>query len=93
MHKGRAVCSAVGEIIFDHPAAMVEPIDRLRPARTFLMVSGTRDCATSEIEQILRSKISKTRIPKSKICKAWMPRHPRKIDSPAQMRATLLLAA
>jgi hypothetical protein len=55
VHKGRAACSAVDEIIFfifSRGAAVVEPIDRLRAARAFLTVSGTLDRETSEIDKI-----------------------------------------
>jgi hypothetical protein len=83
VHKGRAVCSAVGEAIFGRlAAAVVEPIDRLRPARAFLTVSGMPGRATSKIDKI----------PKP-IREPCMPRAPRRIDSPAQMREILLLAA
>jgi hypothetical protein len=71
VHKGRAVCSAVGGIMFGGPAAMVEPIDRERMARAFLTASGTRARAASEIDRISK----------------------RKIDSPAQTRGILFLAA
>ena len=42
VHKGRTVCSAASETVFDRPAAMAEPIDRLRPAHTFPTISGMR---------------------------------------------------
>jgi hypothetical protein len=57
MHKGRAVCRAVGGIIFGRPAAMVGPINRVRVARAFLTARGIRDHATSEIDKILKRKI------------------------------------
>ena len=61
MHKGRAACSAVDEIvffIFSRGAAAVEPIDRLRAARAFLTVRET-----SEIDKIPEP-----------VVEPWMPR-------------------
>jgi hypothetical protein len=66
VHKGRAACSAVDEIvffIFSRGAAAVKPIDRLRAARAFLTVSGTLDRETSEIDKIPEP-----------VVEPWMPR-------------------
>ena len=68
----------VSRIILVRPAAMVGPIDRWHPARAFLRVSGTRDRAIPEIDQI---------------SKPWMLRHLRNIGSAAQMRTIIFLAA
>lgn len=57
MHKGRAVCSAVGEIMFGRPRSMVEPIDHERMAPAFPAASATRDHATSAIDNIPNRKI------------------------------------
>ncbi len=59
MHKGRAVCSAVGRIMFGRRAAMVEPIDHERMARGFPTASDTRDHATSAIDKIPELKIDR----------------------------------
>ena len=56
MHKGRAVCSAVGGIMFGRRAAMVEPGDE-RMARAFPTAGATRDHATSAIDKIPNRKI------------------------------------
>jgi hypothetical protein len=87
VHKGRAVCSAVDEIISGRPAAMIRPVDRLNTAHMFLTTSGPLDCATSKID-----KIRKPNILRPKIRKAWAPHKPRKIGSSAQMRKILLAA-
>jgi hypothetical protein len=86
VHKGRAVCSAVDEIIFGRPAAMVKPVDRLNMAHMFLTASGPLDCATSRID-----KIPKPNILRAKILKACAVQ-PRKIDGPAPIREILLTA-
>ena len=82
MHRGRAVCSTVGEAVFGRLASVAERTDHLHLARAFRTVSGVHDRATS--------KIDKTSEP---IPEPWMPRNPRKIDGPAQVREILLLAA
>jgi maleylacetate reductase len=54
VHKGRVVFGAMDEVIFGTPAAeaVVRQIDRLRTNRAFLMVSGTLNRQTDEIEKI-----------------------------------------
>jgi hypothetical protein len=56
VHKGRAVCSAAGGIMFGRRVAMVEPGDE-RMARAFPTVTDTRDHATSAIDKIPKRKI------------------------------------
>jgi maleylacetate reductase len=57
MHKGRVVFGAMDEVVFGRPAAeaIVEQMDRLRASRAFLMVSGTLNRDTDEIEKIRRT--------------------------------------
>ncbi|MDB5603914.1 MAG: alcohol dehydrogenase [Bradyrhizobium sp.] len=57
MHKGRVVFGAMDEVIFGTPAAeaVVAQMDRLRAGRAFLMVSGTLNRETDEIEKIRNS--------------------------------------
>ena len=52
MHKGRVVFGAMDEVVFGRPAseAIVEQLDRLDAKRAFLMVSGTLNRETDEIE-------------------------------------------
>ena len=54
MHKGRVVFGAMDEVVFGRPAAeaVAEQIDRLHASRAFLMVSGTLNRTTDEIEKI-----------------------------------------
>jgi maleylacetate reductase len=54
VHKGRVVFGAMDEVVFGRPAAeaIVEQMDRLRAGRAFLMVSGTLNRQTDEIEKI-----------------------------------------
>ena len=54
MHQGRVVFGAMDEVVFGRPAAeaLVEQMDRLGASRAFLMVSGTLNRETSEIEKI-----------------------------------------
>lgn len=54
MHKGRVVFGAMDEVVFGRRAAdaIVEQLDRLGARRAFLMVSGTLNRETSEIETI-----------------------------------------
>ena len=54
MHKGRVVFGAMDEVVFGRPAAeaIVEQMDRLGAKRAFLMVSGTLNRETDEIENI-----------------------------------------
>ena len=54
MHKGRVVFGAMDEVIFGTPAAeaVVGQLDRLGATRAFLMVSGTLNRGTDEIEKI-----------------------------------------
>jgi maleylacetate reductase len=57
VHKGRVVFGAMDEVVFGRPAAaaVVEQMDRLGASRAFLMVSGTLNRETDEIEKIRTS--------------------------------------
>jgi maleylacetate reductase len=57
VHKGRVVFGAMDEVVFGHPAAeaVVAQMDRLGAARAFLMVSGTLNRQTGEIEKIRKA--------------------------------------
>jgi maleylacetate reductase len=57
VHKGRVVFGAMEEVVFGHPAAeaIVAQMDRLGAARAFLMVSGTLNRQTGEIEKIRKA--------------------------------------
>jgi maleylacetate reductase len=57
VHQGRVVFGAMEEVVFGRPAAqaVVEQMDRLRASRAFLMVSGTLNRETDEIEKIRNS--------------------------------------
>lgn len=57
MHKGRVVFAAMDEVVFGTPAAeaVAGQMDRLRAARAFLMVSGTLNRNTDEIEKIRKA--------------------------------------
>ncbi|WP_161850652.1 iron-containing alcohol dehydrogenase [Bradyrhizobium sp. CCBAU 051011] len=57
MHRGRVVFGAMDEVVFGRPAseALVEQLNRLGATRTFLMVSGTLNRQTDEIENIRRA--------------------------------------
>jgi maleylacetate reductase len=54
VHRGRVVFGAMDEVIFGTPAAeaIVGQVDRLGVSRVFLMVSGTLNRETAEIEKI-----------------------------------------
>jgi maleylacetate reductase len=54
VHRGRVVFGAMDEVIFGTPAAeaIVGQVDRLGVSRVFLMVSGTLNRTTDEIEKI-----------------------------------------
>ena len=54
MHKGRVVFGAMDEVVFGHPAAqaIIAQMDRLGTSRAFLMVSGTLNRQTDEIQKI-----------------------------------------
>ena len=54
MHNGRVVFGAMDEVVFGRPAAeaVVAQIDRLGAIRAFLMVSGTLNRSTDEIDKI-----------------------------------------
>jgi maleylacetate reductase len=56
VHKGRVVFGAMDEVVFGRPGseAIVEQLDRLGAKRAFLMVSGTLNRKTDEIENIRR---------------------------------------
>ena len=57
MHKGRVVFGAMDEVVFGRPAAeaIVAQMNRLGADRAFLMVSGTLNRETDEIEKIRRA--------------------------------------
>ena len=57
MYRGRVVFGAMEEVVFGRPAseAIVEQMDRLGANRAFLMVSGTLNRETDEIEKIRRA--------------------------------------
>jgi maleylacetate reductase len=57
VHQGRVVFGAMDEVVFGRPAAqaVVEQMDRLHASRAFLMVSGTLNRETDEIEKIRNS--------------------------------------
>ena len=57
VHKGRVVFGAMDEVVFGNPAAaaIVEQMERLAAARAFLMVSGTLNRQTDEIERIRKA--------------------------------------
>ncbi len=57
MHKGRVVFGAMEEVVFGRPAAeaIVEQMDRVGATSAFLMVSGTLNRETDEIEKIRRA--------------------------------------
>ncbi|MBR0716287.1 iron-containing alcohol dehydrogenase [Bradyrhizobium liaoningense] len=54
MYQGRVVYGAIDEVVFGFPAAsaIVEQMDRLRASRAFLIVSGTLNRETDEIQKI-----------------------------------------
>ncbi len=54
MRTGRVVFGKMDEVVFGHPAAaaIVKQMDRLGASRAFLMVSGTLNRQTREIEQV-----------------------------------------
>ncbi|MGV7212764.1 iron-containing alcohol dehydrogenase [Bradyrhizobium sp. UFLA05-112] len=54
MHQGRVVFGAIEEVVFGHPAAgaILAQMDRLGSNRAFLMVSGTLNRQTDEIQTI-----------------------------------------
>jgi maleylacetate reductase len=54
VHNGRVVFGAMDEVVFGRPAAeaVVAQIDRLGAVRAFLMVSGTLNRSTDEIDKI-----------------------------------------
>ena len=54
MHSGRVVFGAMDEVVFGRPAAdaIAAQMDRLGASRAFLMVSGTLNRTTDEIEKI-----------------------------------------
>jgi len=57
VHKGQVVFGAMDEVVFGTPAAeaVVAQMDRLGAARAFLMVSGTLNRQTGEIEKIRKA--------------------------------------
>jgi maleylacetate reductase len=57
VHKGRVVFGAMDEVVFGTPAAeaVAGQMDRLRLGRAFLMVSGTLNRNTDEIEKIRKN--------------------------------------
>ena len=54
MHQGRVVFGAMDEVVFGHPAAaaIAAQTDRIGARRAFLMVSGTLNRETQEIDKI-----------------------------------------
>ena len=54
MHSGRVVFGAIDEVVFGRPAAdaIAAQMDRLGASRAFLMVSGTLNRSTDEIDKI-----------------------------------------
>jgi len=61
MHIGRVVFGAMDEVVFGRPAreAIVEQMNRLGSSRAFLMVSGTLNRNTDEIEHVRRALASR----------------------------------
>ena len=57
MHRGRVVFGAMDEVVFGRPAAaaIVEQTDRLHASNAFLMVSGTLNRQTDEIDKIRKA--------------------------------------
>jgi maleylacetate reductase len=57
VHSGRVVFGAMDEVVFGRPAAeaVVGQMDRLRANRAFLMVSGTLNRTTDEIDNIRKA--------------------------------------
>jgi maleylacetate reductase len=57
VHKGHVVFGAMDEVVFGTPAAeaVVAQMDRLGATRAFLMVSGTLNRQTGEIEKIRKA--------------------------------------
>jgi maleylacetate reductase len=57
VHKGRVVFGAMDEVVFGRPAAeaVVAQMDRLGSSRALLMVSGTLNRQTDEIDKIRKS--------------------------------------
>jgi maleylacetate reductase len=57
VHRGRVVFGAMDEVIFGRPAAeaVVAQMDRLGTSRAFLMVSGSLNRQTGEIEKIRKA--------------------------------------
>jgi maleylacetate reductase len=57
VHRGRVVFGAMDEVVFGSPAAeaVAGQMDRLRLGRAFLMVSGTLNRQTDEIEKIRKA--------------------------------------
>ena len=57
MYQGRVAFGAMDEVVFGQPAAqaVAAQMDRLRTSRAYLMVSGTLNRETDEIEKIRRA--------------------------------------
>ncbi len=57
MHRGHVVFGAMEEVVFGRPAAnaIVEQTDRLHASSAFLMVSGTLNRQTDEIDKIRKA--------------------------------------
>ncbi len=82
--RRRFVFGAMEEVVFGRPAseAVVEQMDRLGASRAFLMVSGTLNRETDEIEKIRRALGARyaatfdampAHTPRSAPMKSWSP--------------------
>ena len=90
VHKGRVVFGAMDEVVFGRPAAeaVVEQTDRLRASRAFLLVSGTLNRQTDEIDR--RGSISRPMRSDPVSYRPWvsmMPRTTSRFWSSASRRA------
>ncbi len=87
--RGRVVFSRMDEVLFGVPAAeaVAEEARRLDAQRVFLMASGTLNRNTDEIEKVRRALGNRC------VSTPWVPRNPRPIGGPAEVREILQLAA
>src|ERR1017187_9926345 len=75
-HKGRVVFGAMDEVVFGTAAAeaVVGQMDRLGTSRAFLMVSGTLNRRTDEIEKIRKARLPSMRCRRTRPVKpSWPP--------------------